>query len=90
MSTDLANKLAVFEENKLLILKQLYRCQNQLCGCDLINILGLPKNLISYHIKLLISLGYVEAVRCGRKKNYKIVSTQRPKVKKILEIVGLI
>jgi predicted cupin superfamily sugar epimerase len=43
-----------FDENKLLILLSLYKCPNRLCGCDLISRLGLAKNLISYHLKILI------------------------------------
>lgn len=82
--------MAVFNENKLLILKSLYECDDFLCGCDLVDKLGLPKNLVSYHVSILENLGYIEAVPCGRNKNYRIKDTAIGKVQKILEVTELI
>ena len=91
MLTTIRDKLAVFDENKLMILKILFECKkNDLCGCDLIDRLELPKNLLSYHIKILLQLGYIKETRCGRKKNYTIKEAQRNKVKNILEVTDLI
>jgi DNA-binding transcriptional ArsR family regulator len=87
---ELKDNLAIFDENKLLVLRSLFLCRNRLCGCDLIGQLGIPKNLLSYHLKILIEHGYVEAVRCGRKKNYRISTAQNNKVKTILKILELI
>lgn len=82
--------LAIFNKNKLLILKNLYDCTDYLCGCDLVDKLGIPKNLLSYHIKQLKNLGYVEEAKCGKNKQYRIVSSKEIKVRKILEITELI
>lgn len=91
MNKILDDNLAVFEPNKLLILKTLYECdKDDICGCDLIEKLGIPKNLLSYHIKHLSELGYLQATKCGRKKNYKICPAKRDKIKKILEVTELI
>lgn len=90
MISSLEEKLAIFNENKLLILKQLYECDDFLCGCDLVDNLKLPKNLISYHISMLKDLGYIEETRCGRNKNYRIKREKIDKVRKILEITELI
>lgn len=90
MVTNLQNNLTVFNENKIIILKLLFTCESHLCGCDLVKKMDLPKNLISYHISTLEKLGYIEAVRCGRKKNYRINPASRSKVRKILEIVEII
>lgn len=91
MITKLQEKLAVFDENKLMILKTLLECNNNdICGCDLIERLELPKNLLSYHMKILVQLGYVRETRCGRKKNYTIKQDQKQKVKAILKVTELI
>ncbi len=91
MVTTLQDKLAVFDVNKLMILKILFECNNNdICGCDLIERLELPKNLLSYHMKILSQLGYVQETRCGRKKNYTIKEDKRIKVKRILEVTDLI
>ncbi len=86
----LEKNLAVFNENKLMILKRLYECDDFMCGCDLVQQLDLPKNLISYHVTMLEDLGFIEAIRCGRNKNYRVKNTSRGKVKKILEVTELI
>jgi len=91
METILRNNLKIFDENKLIILKVLYECRdNDVCGCDLINKLKLSKNLISYHMKVLAQLNYIQEVRCGRKKLYKINESFRQKIRKILEVTELI
>ncbi len=89
-TTRLQQNLSVFNENKLLILKCLYECDDFLCGCDLVEKMDLPKNLISYHIGKLEELGYIEATRCGRNKNYQIAAKKRRKVQQILVLVELI
>lgn len=88
--TTLERNLAVFNENKLLILKLLYECDDFLCGCDLVDKLVLPKNLVSYHVARLEDLGLIESVRCGRNKNYRIKDASRSKVEKILDVTELI
>jgi DNA-binding transcriptional ArsR family regulator len=90
MERELVKKLEIYDEAKLTILHTLYFCHNQPCGCDLVSGLEMPKNLLSYHLKILIAHGYVESVRCGRKKHYKITTHKRPKVKEILKALDLI
>jgi DNA-binding transcriptional ArsR family regulator len=91
MKTTLRQNLKVFDENKLMILKVLYECaDSDICGCDLIGRLDLSKNLISYHIKTLIQLGYILETRCSRKKIYKINELYKQKIRKILEVTELI
>lgn len=89
--TGLKNRLKIFDENKLTILKILFECKEKdICGCDLTDRLNLSKNLISYHIKLLLDFDLIQETRCGRKKIYKINSANESKVKKILEVTELI
>ena len=90
MKRELKEKLIIYDEPKLVILQTLYGCHKQPCGCELVNSLDMPKNLLSYHLKILINLGYVESIRCGRKKHYKITKQKRTKVKEILKILDLI
>lgn len=82
--------LWLFNENKLLILKSLYKCKNNVCGCDLVDTLDIPKNLLSYHMKILREKGFIIEVKCGNKKNYTINPKEEKLVKKALEIVELI
>lgn len=80
-----SEKLAVFNETRLTILRSLYECEK--CGCDLVDILDIPKNLLSHHIKTLINFGYIQEDRCGRKKRYSIREDSVDKVNNILETV---
>jgi DNA-binding transcriptional ArsR family regulator len=90
MTKRLEDIISVFNKNKLLILLDLYECSDFLCGCDLVEKHSIPKNLLSYHIGQLRELGYIEEVRCGNKKQYRIASGKEDKVQKILEITELI
>ena len=90
MIDKLDNILIVFNKNKLLILKYLFECGDFLCGCDLIEKIDIPKNLLSYHIKQLEGLGYIEDVKCGTRKQYRLATSKKNKVKKILEVTELI
>lgn len=90
MTKKLDEILTIFNENKLLILKSLFTCSDYLCGCDLAEEIGIAKNLLSYHIKSLEELGYIEDVKCGTKKQYRLVSIRKDKIRKILEITELI
>lgn len=85
------NNLWLFDRNKILILDALYNCEvnNSICGCDLAEMLEIPKNLLSYHIKLLREKGFICEEKCGQKKNYKIVQEKKPEVVKILQAVAL-
>jgi ArsR family transcriptional regulator len=84
--------LWVFDKNKILILEKLYHCyqESDICGCDLVEELEIPKNLLSYHIKILREKGFVEEEPCGKKKNYTISEAKLGQVKNILAAVELI
>jgi DNA-binding transcriptional ArsR family regulator len=87
--TKLATQLEIFDEQRLIILKKLLKCPGQ-CGCDLTEALKMAKNLLSYHLEILIRHGLVQQTKCGRKKYYCIPAAQRQKVKQILKIVSSI
>jgi len=76
--------LSILDYNKVLILGCLASCSDNLCGCDLIEKLGIPKNLLSYHIKILEELDFIEATKCGRKRNYRLSKKKVDKTKEIL------
>lgn len=84
--------LWVFNEIRIRILYTLFKCskKNNICGCDLVDKLGIAKNLLSYHIKMLRDKGLIHEVKCGKKKNYSIRHKKEDFVKKVLKIVELI
>lgn len=90
LSEQTASILALFNESKLYILKEVYECPDPLCGCDLVDRLDMPKNLLSYHIRSLRELGYLEETRCGKRKHYRIAESKREKIQSILSLTELI
>jgi len=80
----------LFNENKLRILSELYVCESTNCGCDLVEKLGISKDLLSYHIRTLRERGYIEEIRCGRRKNYVISQTKLSLVSDVLRLTHLI
>jgi len=96
MGETLSNKtkelLKIIDEHKLLILKVLYNCNgsDNLCGSDLCEKLDIPKNLLSYHIKLLISANLIVEKKVGRKKYYFVQENKKLQVKSLLEALNII
>ncbi|MBU0975998.1 MAG: ArsR family transcriptional regulator [Patescibacteria group bacterium] len=82
--------LWLFNENKLLILRSLYKCGDDICGCDLIDKLEIPKNLLSYHMKTLRDGGIVSEIKCGTRKNYLIRKEKIKFVRDVLKFVELL
>ena len=82
--------LWIFNKNRIRILHSLYTCADEQCGCDLIEVLDIPKNLLSYHIKMLRDNGLIEEKRCGQKKLYTIVTDQKEYVEDILGVLEMI
>lgn len=82
--------LWLFDENRLLILRQLYKLKGDLCGKDLVNYLDIPKNLLSYHMSVLREKKYIKEVRKGKKKIYTLDKRREKQVEKILDVVGLL
>lgn len=85
---ELANLL---NPNKLRILHAVYRCSEMnLCACDLVEKLDIPKSLLSYHIKSLRNVGFIEEVRCGRFRQYQVCKGRIKEIKQILELIEMI
>lgn len=82
--------LGIFNETKISILYALFECKDFLCGCDLVEKVDIPKNLLSYHLKSLRQLDLIEETRCGQKKQYKIKEDKKEKVLKILKVLEII
>lgn len=78
--------LWLFDKNKLSILYVLLNCKEEenFCGCDLVEKLDIPKNLLSYHIKQLREAGLIGEKKCGRNKNYFIEDKSRIFIEEIL------
>lgn len=91
-SLSLASKqiLLILSEPKLVILRALYQCDEAPCGCDLVERLGLSKNLLSYHLKQLRELGYVNETPCGRQKQYRLVANKRPFIQQALRLTKML
>ena len=45
-------------------------------GNELVMAMKMPKNLISYHMRILVDSGYVRASRAGKSKNYTIAKLE--------------
>lgn len=84
------NLLWIFDKNKILILKELFKCKNCLIGCDLREKLDIKKNLLSYHLKILIDKGFVTEKKDGRTKRYRLAEGKRKKVKEVLEVLEIL
>lgn len=80
--------LWLFEKHRLEILLALTKCRDHLCGCDISKQVKMPKNLASYHLKLLEEKGIVEAEKDGRMKRYRISSKQKALVTNLLKVVN--
>lgn len=90
LSTRAKELISIFNEHKLLILKVLFECHGNVCGCDLVGKVGITKDLLSYHIRTLREKGYIEEVKCGRNKKYQIRPNQRKLIADILNLTKLI
>jgi DNA-binding transcriptional ArsR family regulator len=80
----------LINENKLRVISAIYKCTKDVCACNLVDNLGMPKNLLSYHIKTLREAGFIEEVKCGRFKNYCISKNKINRIKQILELVEML
>lgn len=86
--TDKTKKmLRVMTDNRVKILVALYTSQNIECGTDLVKYTGMQKSLLTYHLKFLRDLEFVDEVKCGKYKNYKINRKKELIVKSILKIL---
>ncbi len=85
-----SEKLKVFNDSKILILLALFKCEDVYCGCELVELLKMPKNLLSYHMKFLVKMGFVSEKKCGKKKQYTIKTSRRDETEAILKMVEAI
>lgn len=70
-------------------MRAIYLCSDNICGCDLVENLKIPKNLVSYHIKTLKDRGIIEEVQCGKRKKYRIRDENRRKVEEIFKVLEI-
>jgi ArsR family transcriptional regulator len=81
--SDFLNLIADEGRLKILILLN----KKSYCVCDLVEILNLPQNLISYHLKILKDFGLLTFKPKGRKNFYELNQKQ---LKKYLKSVNQI
>jgi ArsR family transcriptional regulator, arsenate/arsenite/antimonite-responsive transcriptional repressor len=61
---------ALGDDARLDLLRELQRGTR--CVCDLSPRLGMPPNLLSYHLRVLREAGLVERTRVGRRVEYRV------------------
>jgi DNA-binding transcriptional ArsR family regulator len=81
---------SLLNENRLKVLLAIYMCSQDVCACNLVDSLEIPKNLLSYHIKTLRDLNYIEETKCGRYKKYQVKKDKINLTKQILEFTGML
>jgi len=74
------------DENRLRILC-LIKAHNELCVCDIFAALGLPQNLVSYHLGKLKDAGFLLARKAGVSVHYR---AKTKKLKDFQELIKLI
>lgn len=78
--------LWIFNRRRLIILSALSEreCSS---GCDLRKKLKIGKNLLSYHLGILLERGFIREAKTGRQKEYRLVPERTGLVERILKIV---
>jgi DNA-binding transcriptional ArsR family regulator len=66
---------ALADENRLRVLMLLR--ERELCGCELMGLLGLSQPLVSSHMAVLRGAGLVEERKEGRRKRYSLTPKGR-------------
>ena len=70
-NSDIAIKATAFsDENRVKILKML--ATKELCGCNILEYLGISQPTLSYHMRLLTESGLVCARRSGKWTYYSL------------------
>lgn len=90
MNKKIKKLAALMNENKLEVLYSIYQCTGDICACNIVDNLNIPKNLLSYHIKTLRGLDFIEEVKCGRFKKYQVKQDKISEVENILKLVEMI
>jgi len=81
-------KLKIFNAKRLEILERMQHSKGGLCGCDVVDALGISKNLASYHIKILKDFGVLDVERKGKFVFYSINEKFKEDIKCILKFLS--
>lgn len=90
LEKNLGKIIAIFTQNRIKILLQLFECRKVTCGCDLVKKIKIPKNLLSYHISFLKESALIEEKKCGQRKNYTLTNKGEEIVKCLTKINKII
>lgn len=78
---------AISEPNRLRILCTLSK--DKVCVCELADSVGIPQNLMSFHLKTLHEVGILEKKREGNNIYYLIKKNWEKKVESIFEFLDI-
>jgi len=68
---------AVGEETRLRIMRLLVKFQEELCACEIIDIIEKPQYNISKNLKILVKAGLIEERRDGKMMVYQVKKGER-------------
>ncbi len=78
---------AISEPNRLRILCTLSK--DKVCVCELADRVGIPQNLMSFHLKTLHNVGILEKIREGNNIYYVIKDNWKNKIENIFQFLDL-
>lgn len=78
---------AISEPNRLRILCILSK--DEICVCKLAERVGIPQNLMSFHLKTLHDVGILEKVREGNNIYYVIKDSWKNKIENIFQFLDI-
>lgn len=78
---------AISEPNRIRILYTLSK--DKVCVCELADIVGIPQNLMSFHLKTLHDVGILEKTREGNNIYYVIKDNWKNKIENIFQFLDI-
>ncbi len=78
---------AISEPNRLRILCTLSK--DKVCVCELADRVGIPQNLMSFHLKTLHDVGILEKIREGNNIYYVIKEKWKNKIENIFQFLDI-
>jgi len=78
---------AISEPNRLRILYTLSK--DKICVCKLADRVGIPQNLMSFHLKTLHGVGILEKIREGNNIYYVIAEKWNKKIENIFQFLDI-
>lgn len=78
---------AISEPNRIRILYTLSK--DKICVCELADRIGIPQNLMSFHLKTLHNVGILEKIREGNNIYYVIRDNWRNKIENIFQFLDI-